>query len=302
METKTRILGSTMCSHTHTQTAWQLTSANSESKSVATTRHGRGPGRFASVVALALASQLLLAGQVLANVNVDFDFGSGFGSFSGSGSTMRYYMDGAQTGNGVGVSITGWQARSNTRNFRNRTNSIYNGSSDGMGLSHRESGNSNGIDNAGRYDLIIFEFDELVSLDRIDLGWVGNDYDMTVLAHTGPTDPVLANSTFRYQQNHSKGMTNLGWELVGHYLENDTPNVDVASGIMSSFWAIGAYTSAITDSSRTYGNPDGNSDYFMLRNLAATVADTLAVSEPAGPALLGLALLVLYRRRLARSR
>ncbi len=92
-------------------------------------------------------------------------------------------------------------------------------------------------------------------------------------------------------------MTNLGWELVGHYDENSM-SIDVnETGLMSSFWAIGAFTSAIVDASRTYGTPDEGDDYFTLRRIAASTVDA-AVSEPGVFALMlgGILLLVLRRR------
>ncbi len=234
-----------------------------------------------------------------ANVAVEFDFGAGLGTFSGSEGTMQYYLDGQQAGTGVGVTISGWQARATDRNFRNRTDKLDADTSTGFGLDFREQGAEEGIDNFGRYDLIIFEFEELVSLDRVDMGWMDDDYDISVLAHTGAGDPTLDNRTFRYEEGHNKSMTSLGWELVGHYGENAGANVDVnTTSIVSTFWAIGAYTSAIVDASRTYGAPDHGNDAFTLRSLAANVmSGAQQIAEPGGLALLGIGLLALLRRR-----
>ncbi len=139
----------------------------------------------------ALAVFLLgLSNVALASADLEFDFSDiysqhGFGSMSGSDGSMQYYLDETQTGTGASLSITGWQARANTRNFRNRTDKLRNFGSLGHGLDHNESGWQEGIDSNGRFDLMIFEFDDLVSLDRVDMGWVGSDADITVMAFTG---------------------------------------------------------------------------------------------------------------------
>lgn len=236
-----------------------------------------------------------------ANADVEFDFSAtGMGTMSGTDGAMQYHLDGSQTGTGVGLNITGWQARANNRNFRNRTNKLEVAGSQGIGLDQRESGAEESMDNAGRYDLVIFEFDQLVSLDEVGLGWVGADYDMTVLAHTGDGDPTLDNGTFRYQEGRATSMTSQGWELIGHYAEDISTNVAVnVNAVVSSFWAIGAYTSAIVDVSRTYGSPDGGDDYLRLRSLAATVIDggVAAIGEPPVTALLLLGLLLVAWRR-----
>lgn len=254
--------------------------------------------RLIPIVAL-IASGLSMGLSTAAHAapDMEFDFSNGLGTRSGSGSSMQYYLDGNQSGSGMGVSITGWQANSTNSNFINRTRNLKNFGNVGFGLDKSESGWQEAFDNRGKYDLVIFEFDQAVSLDRIDFGWVGNDWDVTVLAHTGPTSPTLGNNRFRYNQNSSKGMTNLGWELVGHHA-NNTTSPGVSAGVTSSFWAIGAYTSAITDSSRTYGLPDTGDDYFTLKRLAVSAAG-VAVSEPSMLALMLFGFLLLTRRRFA---
>ena len=242
-----------------------------------------------------------------ASAEYNFDFSSihadhGFGSFSGSSGSMRYYLDDQETGTGLGVSISGWQARSNTRNFVNRTNRLKNFGSLGFGLDQSESGVQEAFDNSGRYDLVIFEFDQLVSLDEIGLGWIYNDADISVLAHTGPGGPTLDNGSFRYDPNHRKGMTAQGWELIGSY-DNSGYDVQVNNSgrVMSSVWAIGAYTSALVGN--VYGAPNAGDDYFLLQSLALSSAAT-AVAEPGTYMLLigGLAFVGLRRRQARTAR
>ena len=250
------------------------------------------------------AFALGMANPAFAGADLEFDFSDiyadhGFGQRTGSGGSTKYYLDGDETGTGMGVSITGWQARTTNSNFVNRTGNLKNFSNVGFGLDYGERWAEEGFDNRGRYDLVIFEFDEMVSLDSINLGWVGSDADLTVLAHTGTSDPTLRNNRFRYNENSGKGMTNLGWELVGHYAENTGQDVNIGASVMSSFWAIGAYTSAITDAARTYGTPDSRSDYFTLRRLAVATAGA-AVSEPSVLALMIVGVLLLSRRMATR--
>ena len=265
--------------------------------------------RFAYSLGLALFVAGLAPGVGLANMDVSFDFGAtyaaqGKGTQVGSSGTLAYYLDASQSGIGTGVTISGWQAAAENRNFRNRTNKLSFDATDGVGLDRRESGLEEGIDNVGAFDLIILQFEEMVSLERIDLGTIGSDYDLSVFAFTGDGGPVLDHGTMRYDPSHRKGMTNQGWDLIGHYAENSGPSINVNEGSydvgrdgrlrpFSSFWAIGALTSAITDASKTFGTLDADGDLFAIRSL------TVEVPEPEAFGLLGLGLLglVILRRR-----
>ncbi len=244
---------------------------------------------------VALAAALCTAPVVSTHAAMDvlFDYAAPK-EFSGSGSTMRYYFSGGAQD--VGVSVSGWQAPSNYDTFRNRTHRIRTG--DGIGLDVRESGDENLIDNEGRMDLIVFEFDEMVSIDEVNLGEVGDDFDFTLLAFTGDGSPTLENRQFGYEpSNSSKQMLNQGWELAGHYGRNETSASVNEVGLVSSVWAIGAYTSVLTDSSRSYGLLGQGNDYFALMSLAGERIVAAAVSEPPMLALMALLALMLLRRR-----
>ncbi len=258
--------------------------------------------------AIAAAAALAVSGAATAGSEVAYNFNNhSLGSFSGSGSSMQYYLDGSTSGTGVGVAITGWQAgRSGcywscapTNTFVNRTNRLqrYGG---GIGLDDGFGSPEHGFDNAWELDLLVLQFDTPVALNRVDMGWVYRDWDITVLAHTGAGGPTLNNHSFSYAGNGTS-MTNLGWDLVGHYDDNNY-NVEVNNGdIVSTFWAIGAFTSSIIDAGRTYGSPDGYDDYFKIRQLVATVADATPVNEAGTLSLLLAGFAGLYWRRRNRA-
>lgn len=242
---------------------------------------------------------------------VEFNFGSS-GIGQDQGGTAGFRLEAAAAGTPYGVSITGWKSGSTSATswFRNRTSSLVHYGSSGIGLNCGgtngnpcvgESAPLHGIDNNTGYDLVIFHFDQAVTLDQIQMGYVGDDSDVSIFAHTGPVAADLT-TKFNYDptdtntSSNGVGLTTLGWELIGHHGNVGTTATAVNSAnVTSSWWAIGAYTSHIANPARTFGSVDTATDAFKLKSLFFSAAS--AVPTPSTLALLAVVLLLGGMRR-----
>ena len=241
---------------------------------------------------------MLCATASHASMDVLFDY-SASKSTQGSGSNKHLNFS------SFGVKVYGFDASNGTSKFKNRTSKLKTSSSyHGLILDKREWGNHNMIDNSGRLEMVIFEFDQLVSLKEIKMGRVGGDFDFTLLAHQCSS---FNRSNFS-AGGSSNNMLSQGWQLVGHHgngtrISGGKAVTSVNSGhIASSIWAISAYHSAFSDSSRhlSHGWLGNGNDYFSLMQLAGKRVANAAVSEPSGLAILllaGIAAVGLRRRR-----
>jgi hypothetical protein len=151
-----------------------------------------------------------------------------------------------------------------------------------------------GVDNDGRYDVVLFGFTEgmtptALNLTQVQLGYFPNDSDITVLAYTGggsPADLATSGTT-----TYAALTSTLGWTLVGHYsdvasLPSDTVNLNTSPqtlnpNLVSSHWLVGAYNPLVgSDQGWTKGN-----DYVKLLALWAEKPSN-GTPEPDGMALL----------------
>ncbi len=145
------------------------------------------------------------------------------------------------------------------------------------------------VDNNERFDSVRFDFASSVQLSSLNIGWVGSDSDITVLAYTGGGAPALAGTTYGSLTGGG------GWTLVGHYLNAGTGAEAInALGYSSRYWLVGAHNSLVGGSDKQY---DGN-DAVKIKSLTG---EERRVPEPAALSLLGLGLAGLASR-LRRSR
>ena len=66
------------------------------------------------------------------------------------------------------------------------------------------------VDNINRYDSLRFDFTSAVRLTQLNIGWMGSDSDITVLAYTGAGVAPLAGLGYA-------SLIGSGWTLVNHY-------------------------------------------------------------------------------------
>lgn len=158
------------------------------------------------------------------------------------------------------------------------------------------------IDNDGRYELVLFDFgDLLVDLSEITEGYSPYDADVSVLAYTGNGDPTSLDGT-KYSATQ-ENLISSGWQLIGNY-DIDSGGGDEVnpSDISSSYWIVAAYSPVFgTTCEPVNACYDGN-DAFKISTVTGTVIEPTPpsphqnVPEPSTALLLIGGLLFLRRR------
>ena len=142
------------------------------------------------------------------------------------------------------------------------------------------------MDNQSRYDSILFNFSSAIDLNRVTVGYISGDSDITVLAYTGAGTPTLTGNTY-------SSLTSQGWTFVGHYtdLALNTATAVNPTNIAAQYWLIGTYIPAW--GTTTYSTEN---DYVKLLALYGDKPPG-RVPEPNAALLLGLALAGVWATR-----
>lgn len=149
-------------------------------------------------------------------------------------------------------------------------------------------------------EFLLISFDWGVSLEEIDLGWVGSstgdDEDISVLAWNG------APNTFTLAGRTDGQLIPDGWKSIDNFDAGSTGVKSINSGDFSSrFWLVGAYNEAFGPRTNTAGTgPDTGYalDAFKLRAFKGThTPPDTGVPIPGTAALLALGLMLIRTRK-----
>lgn len=230
--------------------------------------------KAAIAVATTMAALTFAGATQAATYTIDFR--------SPSSTTSGVYTYGYD--DGASVSITGLSAtNSNSANSgKIATSAVSNSYYNSYYYSHyyglQVNGNGHGISNSGRYEAVLLDFGQAVSLDSIGIGYTYYDADASILAYTGSDYSSIVG-------NRWSALTSLGFEHAVDYNSffnlSAYSTTNVGSSLVSQYWLISAYNSVFG------GTNDSRTDTFKLTGLTFSTID-VEISEVPVPAALGL--------------
>lgn len=236
----------------------------------------------------------------------DFDSSSAGTGWGGYSSSVGYQFTSSDSTNTVNIS-----------GYAEFNNGLRDASAclrhwDGIGLDRESSGCPNNvdsnndnhrIDNGGPDEFVVLKFNTgAFELQSVQFASRGSDSDFTVLRYTGAgvPAPLVGNSV------SSLTAAAAGWEVIGHY-GNNSNTKDISSqtaGKSSSYWAIGAYMSSVSNPGSTYtsGSLGSGNDSFKLAGVSGKTHTGSSSSGgqvpiPTTALLIALALPLLRRRK-----
>ena len=257
---------------------------------------------FLGLVAVALP------GLGMADTTWTWKFGSNdggceAGNCNGQSHTMTFNPSGPATNPDVVAS--GW---SNTADNDTRLGAVeIERHTGGLGVEN-SSRDQHGVDNLGRYDLVLFDFGSVsVALHEVSLGWYSNDTDLSILAYTGSGSPNLDGVVYNSDDEQLTGSG--GWQHIGNYdVDAGDPSQygpwDVSfntdGSVQSSYWIVAAYNNEFGSDCKPYGKCKEGNDYFKIRSITGKHREPNGEVPVPGTLLLsalGIAMLVRQKKR-----
>ena len=224
---------------------------------------------------------------------------NGLAATNGQGTT---WGSGANFGNnmllsndGIEVTITAWPDTGEVSGDDKIESAAVSRNNSGL-LNYNRHYNDNNdghyVDNSGDTDMLLFTFNELVSITGINLGYFSDDSDISIAAFDSL--PTLQGQTWANVASAAS--------YSASFSDLDTSNYSIATstaGVDSKYWVIGAYNGAFGSPGWSTGN-----DHLKLAGIS-TVAGTgpdpkppTDVAEPSSLAVLAsFGLFAVWRRR-----
>ena len=204
-----------------------------------------------------LFKELLAAVALVVPVSsfaITFDFAGGVDY-----KTSRQYSSG-----GLNLTVTGY-----TGNNKITSTSVGAFGQNGLGAEKANTPN-HAVDNSGsNFDMLLFTFDQAVSLDSTSIGWWQNDSDLTVLAYTGTGS---AASTFT-NKSWSQAITTANWS-GGHFMDVAATGKTASSNpldLFSTTWLIGTFLQPVDAKFSRYGtNKKTGEDYVKIKSVSVS--------------------------------
>ncbi len=217
--------------------------------------------------------------------------------------------------NGITATVKAYGTSGANNTYERRTLYEYTNSSGDVGLGsgagpaavpggvgpYNEVSPNHGFDNQDAQEFALIHFTWDVALESIDLSWVGNDDDISVLAWQGGNFSL---------NSHLVGKTaaqldGLGWTPISNFDAGGTGNTSVYNDgtntggdiVSSLYWLVGAYNANFASAGCASGVcATGAKDYFKLNKLHGTHHDN-DVPIPGTVALLALGLVLMRTKK-----
>lgn len=187
---------------------------------------------------------------------ITFDFAGG----------VDYKMSRQYSSEGLNLTVTGYTGGVNTKIKSTPVGAF---GTNGLGAENAWSPD-HAVDNANsNFDMLLFTFDQAVSLDTVSIGWWQNDSDLTVLAYTGAGS---AASTFT-NKTWKQAITTDTWS-GGHFLDVAQKGGTVETNpleLTSTSWLVGTFLEPVDKLFKRFGsNFKTGADYVKVKKITVS--------------------------------
>jgi hypothetical protein len=178
----------------------------------------------------------------------------------------EYQMSRQYSVDGLNLTVTGYTGGNNSKIQKTAVGSF---GTNGLGAENAWTPD-HAVDNANsNFDMLLFTFDQAVSLDFTSIGWWQNDSDMTVLAYTGTDNAAgtFANKTWKQAITADK------WS-GGHFTDVAQKGSTAASNplaLTSTSWLVGTFLEPVDKLFGRFGsNVKTGADYVKVKKITVS--------------------------------